>query len=37
MTDENPVVTGDDEFVDAVEDDQFDALEEDDEQAAPPQ
>ncbi|WP_243228077.1 hypothetical protein [Microbacterium sp. CIAB417] len=37
MTDENPVVTGDDEFVDAVEDDQFDAFEDDDEQAAPPQ
>ncbi|UIN29479.1 hypothetical protein [Microbacterium binotii] len=37
MTDENPVVSGDDEFVDAVEDDQFDALEEDDEPAAPPQ
>lgn len=37
MTDENPVVTGDDEFVDAVEDDQFEAYEEEDEHETPPQ
>jgi hypothetical protein len=37
MTDENPVVTGDDEFVDAVDDDQLDEVENDDDQAAPPQ
>jgi len=36
MTDENPVVTGDDEFVDAVEDDQLDEFE-DDEATVPPQ